>query len=535
MDVPDGLPGPGSRFGFALRRPVLTAALVAAVLYLPWLAAAPVRGALEANRLVASREMLARGDWVLPTLNGEPYLAKPPFQYWLIEAVASTTGLDVLLAGRLVSALAVIALAAMVAAYGRSRVSSFTGLVAGLAVPIAGIVVEKGVVAELETVLAAATGAAGLAFHLAVVDARKRLLWIGLGGLAFGAAFLTKGPVVLLFLLPAAFAFGLASPGARGRTIGVLLAQLGLGVAATLPWVLALHSRIGWDRAIASSESEILGRVQHAGASNAAPWWFYARGLPAALGPLVLLVPFLLALPWRSERRPRLLFLLAWAVAPVLLLSLSRGKETRYLISGIPAWALLLAEGLESALADRRFPVYAQALRRFVLAVSWIAPAAAVAGSFFLPAFARNAAFAGGALLLSARLLVSIPRATTPVLSGAVLLGLLGAKLVWAHVYLAESRARRPEIEMARRLSERVPAGAELVVDGYDSVLHLAVDRPLRVVADLRDLEPGAGSIALVSAETAGGPEWVELDRFELGSRRFHLIRRDPASSRREP
>ena len=509
--------------------------LVAAVLYLPWLAAAPVRGALEANRLVAAREMLARGDWVLPTLNGAPYLAKPPFQYWLVEAVAGSTGLDVLTAGRLVSALAVIALAAVVAAYGRRTVSPFTGLAAGIAVPLAGIVVEKGVVAELETVLAAATAAAGLAFHLSVVEPRKRLLRIALGGLAFGAAFLTKGPVVLVFLLPAALALAVASTGSRVRTMGVFLAQIGIGIAVSLPWVIALLSRIGLDTALSSSESEILARVGHPGVSNVAPWWFYAKGLPSALGPLLVLVPFLAVLPWRSERRPRLLFLLAWAVAPVLLLSLSRGKETRYLISGIPAWSLLVAEGLETALATRRLPGYVRGVRVLAIALSWIAPAAALVGAFFQPPFARNAALAGGTLLLAARLLLSIPRAASALGAGAAFLGLLGAKVVWARVYLAEARARRPEIEMARRLSERLPSGRELVVEEYDSVLQLAVDRPLRVVADLRTLEPGTGATALVASETAAGPEWVEIDHFEIGSRRFHLIRRDPSSSRREP
>src|SRR5437667_12722532 len=29
------------------------------------------------------REMLARGDWVVPHLHGEPYLDKPPLLYWL--------------------------------------------------------------------------------------------------------------------------------------------------------------------------------------------------------------------------------------------------------------------------------------------------------------------------------------------------------------------------------------------------------------------------------------------------------------------
>jgi 4-amino-4-deoxy-L-arabinose transferase-like glycosyltransferase len=30
------------------------------------------------------REMLQRGEWVLPVLQGEPYLDKPPLLYWLV-------------------------------------------------------------------------------------------------------------------------------------------------------------------------------------------------------------------------------------------------------------------------------------------------------------------------------------------------------------------------------------------------------------------------------------------------------------------
>src|SRR5260370_37245110 len=30
------------------------------------------------------REMLARGEWIVPSLQGEPYLDKPPLMYWLV-------------------------------------------------------------------------------------------------------------------------------------------------------------------------------------------------------------------------------------------------------------------------------------------------------------------------------------------------------------------------------------------------------------------------------------------------------------------
>src|SRR5438876_11234552 len=30
------------------------------------------------------KEMLAHGNWMVPTLQGEPYLDKPPLMYWLV-------------------------------------------------------------------------------------------------------------------------------------------------------------------------------------------------------------------------------------------------------------------------------------------------------------------------------------------------------------------------------------------------------------------------------------------------------------------
>src|SRR5438128_2659665 len=37
-------------------------------------------------------EMLKRGEWVVPYLQGEPYLDKPPLLYWLVMASYSVFG-----------------------------------------------------------------------------------------------------------------------------------------------------------------------------------------------------------------------------------------------------------------------------------------------------------------------------------------------------------------------------------------------------------------------------------------------------------
>ncbi len=52
----------------------------------------------EAIRLLASLEMQQQGDWVVPTIHGQTYLAKPPLVYWCTIALAELTGSAVTLA-----------------------------------------------------------------------------------------------------------------------------------------------------------------------------------------------------------------------------------------------------------------------------------------------------------------------------------------------------------------------------------------------------------------------------------------------------
>ena len=46
----------------------------------------------EPRQAIMAREMMARGDYIHPYLNGLPYLEKPPLHPWLIVAAAKLTG-----------------------------------------------------------------------------------------------------------------------------------------------------------------------------------------------------------------------------------------------------------------------------------------------------------------------------------------------------------------------------------------------------------------------------------------------------------
>src|SRR5436190_22655228 len=60
----------------------------------------------ESRYAQVPREMLQRGDWVIPHLQAEPYLDKPPLFYWLVILSYRILGVSET-AARLVPALAV--------------------------------------------------------------------------------------------------------------------------------------------------------------------------------------------------------------------------------------------------------------------------------------------------------------------------------------------------------------------------------------------------------------------------------------------
>src|SRR5690606_9678498 len=80
-----------------------------------------------------SREMLAAGEWVVPTFNSEPRLVKPPLMYWLVMGLAEATNRDVSpLLARFPSALSGVALVALAIWLGAVVYDRRAGIIAGV-------------------------------------------------------------------------------------------------------------------------------------------------------------------------------------------------------------------------------------------------------------------------------------------------------------------------------------------------------------------------------------------------------------------
>lgn len=171
------------------------AALVVLVLsiYFTRIAAVPVCGE-ESRWASAAREMIASGDWVVPRQQGTIFPERPPLGSWAMAAVGLVRGDVDLVAVRLPSALATLALALLIYVYAIGWMSRVGALASAVAYVTFGQVMQLGRLGESEAVFAFFAGGALLAWHGVYLTGRRRVLaWcLGYGLAALGA--LVKGP-----------------------------------------------------------------------------------------------------------------------------------------------------------------------------------------------------------------------------------------------------------------------------------------------------------------------------------------------------
>jgi 4-amino-4-deoxy-L-arabinose transferase-like glycosyltransferase len=89
--------------------PLLLLAL-ASVLYFPRLSGTDLKEPNEPTSAQAALEMLQHREWIVPTVNGEPYPDKPPLLFWAICAASFPFGDVNEISARLPSALGALAL-----------------------------------------------------------------------------------------------------------------------------------------------------------------------------------------------------------------------------------------------------------------------------------------------------------------------------------------------------------------------------------------------------------------------------------------
>ena len=301
----------------------------------------------ETRYLSVAWEMWINGDYLVPHRNGEPYHHKPPLLFWLINASWWVFGVSDW-AARLVTGLAGLLGAWLALPLARQMwpAQSKAGPLA-VWVLFTGLMWLAWTTVLMFDLLVAVFAQLALLGVLLSWRGQTRIGW-ALTGLGLGLGVLTKGPVILVYVLPVALSAPLwmreQRPASWWRWYGGILSALLLGAGVALAWALPAAFS-GGD---AYREALLWGQTANRMVESFAhqrPFWWYLPALPVLLYPWSIWGPV-----WRSLRRrfgsgldsgERLA--LIGAGSGLLIFSMISGKQLHYLLPLFPLVGLLAA------------------------------------------------------------------------------------------------------------------------------------------------------------------------------------------------
>ena len=286
-----------------------------------------------------SREMRAERSWLVPQLNGVPFLEEPPLFYWFQAGAYRLAGGPSAAAARWPATVAAVLGVLVTMSLARA-----VGASAGIAALILATAPEYWWMARSGTPDTAAASATALAltlFFLAWRSGRRSLL--AAAAVAAGTAFWLKSllGVGLASVTVAAF---LACVGrGRLRTRDLVWAAVATGAGAAL-WLALLWRTEGGAAVAFFLLKNHLGRlvgVPEEGHVRSA--LYYVPNLALDLFSWSIALPAALAAAWQERGDPARLFVLLWAGLMTLALTASASKNAHYLLPAYPALAVLVA------------------------------------------------------------------------------------------------------------------------------------------------------------------------------------------------
>jgi 4-amino-4-deoxy-L-arabinose transferase-like glycosyltransferase len=363
---------PALILGAAERRAL--AAFLAALftLRLIALAVVPFTDSTEARYAEIARRMAASGDWITPWFaDGVPFWGKPPLHTWLSAAGMKLFGVGEVGGRILIFAVAYAMLAGLFRWLAPRHGRDFALVSVAVLASTALFIVASAVVMT-DLVMAAGVTLAMAGFWALAHDDDARLAGgVALfGGLAVGM--LAKGPVaVVLTALPIGLWVVLGWRWSSLRRVPWLWG-LAAFVLLSAPWYVTAELKTpGFLRYFFTGEhierflvSGWKGDLY--GSGHAEPkgmiWAFWLiAALPWPLAALALAPGWRrISAAWRADAQGWRLFLLLWALAPMLLFTLAANILIPYVLPGLPAAAILFTQ----LWVDARGPTPDRAARR---------------------------------------------------------------------------------------------------------------------------------------------------------------------------
>lgn len=476
----------------------------------------------EAHYAQLTREMLRAGNWMIPLLDGLPYIDKPVLFHWLQGLAIVILG-ETETAMRLPSAFAAIALFWMTRWTGVQLFDVRIGMRAWLMLATLPLTFMLGSIGVFDMVFTAFLFGAIACALIAALRNRPKLQYVSYVLLSF--AVMTKGPVALV-LAGVFFLVGLLC-GRQCRTALLSLRWVTgavLTVAMSLPWFVWMYYALGWHFV---HQYVLAGNVyyvtQPATFSNRAfnhtlyVSTFFAGFFPWSIVVLGGAVDTLRRARAAIKIPPEEILLWAWVGVVFVFFSIARFKVDRYVYPAAPACCLLAARAWMSlsvlrpglaAARDNAFARWSVAALGIILVSAGIVAAVSL---FDLGVELPRAALlipislAAGGLLLETTILRR--RAVTPTLFASMLVMLLLIYTCVLTIGLPLLERARPTAAVADSLRPKLTETDQIGLyrlDKWRFSLRYYLERPvdrLQNPADVKEFLTNKGGYILLLDE----------------------------------
>jgi 4-amino-4-deoxy-L-arabinose transferase-like glycosyltransferase len=302
---------------------------VAFVLFFLSLGATSLWDPDEPRQAIMAREMMERGDYIHPYLNGRPYLDKPPLYPWMIVVAARISGGLNEFSARVPSAIAATLLLLVTFFLGRMLINKEVGFISVLVLATNYQYLSNARESVMDMTFAFFVGLTVFLNYI-TLSRDKRLLF-ALSFIPASLAILTKGPAGLVIPAGVMF-FYLLVEGKWKRFITPLIAGCILSAAIASIWFFVAGDEYIKEFIFRQNITRYTNAFDHKESL-----FYYFPKLFFNFLPWSMFLPFGLVHAWKKKYW--LPFI--WFVATFLFFELSQSKRAIYLISLYPASALI--------------------------------------------------------------------------------------------------------------------------------------------------------------------------------------------------
>ena len=308
---------------------MFTVIVVAFILFFTSLGAISLWDPDEPRQAIMAREMMDRGDYIHPYLNGVPYLEKPPFYSWMIIVAAKIRGNLDEFSSRAPSAIAAMLLLLVTFFLGRMLAGVQAGFLSALILAVNYQYLSNARESIMDMTFAFFIGLTIFLNYIALTKDRRSLFVLSF--IPASLAILTKGPAGLVIPAAVTFIYLIVCRQWKRYLIPIAMGCI-LSAALASIWFFVAGDEYIREFIFHQNITRYTNAFDHKESL-----FYYFHKLFFNFLPWSIVLPFALVHAWKKKYW--LPFI--WFVVTFLFFELSQSKRAIYLLSLYPACALL--------------------------------------------------------------------------------------------------------------------------------------------------------------------------------------------------